>query len=205
MNKGTLYIISAPSGAGKTSLVKQLVADVDQLLVSTSHTTRPQRPGEIDGRDYHFVPLEKFKAMLAQQAFLEHARVFDHFYGTAQKSVTDNLNKGMDVILEIDWQGAQQVRALLQGCRSIFILPPSTAVLEQRLQNRGQDSEAVIKRRMKDAVTEISHYPEYDYIVVNDQFEDALCSLKNIILAQRLKIDRQQHILEPLLSDLLNA
>lgn len=203
MNNGKLYIISAPSGAGKTSLVRQLIADVEQLTVSISHTTRPMRPGEIQGQDYYFVSVAEFQAMLEQQAFLEHAQVFDNFYGTAQRTVQKNLDQGLDVILEIDWQGAQQIKKLRPDSLSIFILPPSTAILQQRLRNRGQDDEQTIARRMRDAVTEISHYDEFDYLVVNDVFTQALAELKNIILANRLTRQRQQHLLKPLLAALL--
>jgi len=204
MTNGKLYIISAPSGAGKTSLVKQLRAELDKLAVSVSHTTRPMRAGESNGIDYFFVSADEFKTMIDRQAFLEHAQVFDNFYGTAQKTVEDNLALGLDVILEIDWQGAQQVRRMLPDSESIFILPPSIAVLRQRLQNRGQDDESVIERRMRDAVTEMSHYPEFDYLLVNDDFSLALAQLKSIIIANRLKQNRQQQALLPLLQDLLN-
>lgn len=204
MTIGKLYIVSAPSGAGKTSLVKRLRAEVDNLTVSVSHTTRAMRSGEVHGVDYFFVTVDDFKAMIEAQAFLEHAQVFDNFYGTAQETVERNLAQGHDVILEIDWQGAQQVRRMLPESISIFILPPSTAVLRQRLQNRGQDDEATISRRMRDAVTEISHYPEFDYLVVNDDFERALDQLKSIIVANRLTQQRQQQILMPLLQNLLN-
>jgi len=203
MNIGKLYIISAPSGAGKTSLVKQLVADLDGLTVSISHTTRPMRPGEAHGQDYYFISVADFQAMQTEQAFLEHAQVFDNFYGTAQQTVEDNLNKGLDVILEIDWQGAEQIKKLLPDSLSIFILPPSTEVLLQRLRNRGQDGEEVIARRMRDAVTEMSHYNEFDYLVVNDAFEQALTELKSIVIANRLTRQRQAHKLEPLLASLL--
>jgi len=203
MNIGKLYIISAPSGAGKTSLVKQLVADLDGLTVSVSHTTRQMRPGEVHGQDYFFVSVAEFQAMQAEQAFLEHAQVFDNFYGTAQQTVEDNLNKGLDVILEIDWQGAEQIKKLLPDSISIFILPPSTEVLLQRLRNRGQDGEEIIARRMRDAVTEISHHDEFDYLVVNDVFEQALTELKSIVIANRLTKQRQLHNLRPLLTSLL--
>lgn len=204
MITGRLYIISAPSGAGKTSLVKQLKNVMDDLVVSVSHTTRPMRNGEVDGVDYFFVSVDTFKAMIEAQAFLEHAQVFGNFYGTAQKTVTDNLAQGLDVILEIDWQGAQQVRKLLPDSVSIFILPPSIEVLKQRLQNRGQDSDETIARRMRDAVTEMSHYPEFDYLVVNDDFDLALNQLKSIITANRLLQNKQQQVLAPLLQNLLN-
>lgn len=203
MNNGKLYIISAPSGAGKTSLVKQLIADLAQLTVSISHTTRPMRPGERHGQDYYFVPVSEFQAMLNQQAFLEHALVFDNFYGTSQETVQKNLNKGLDVILEIDWQGAQQIKQLRPDCLSIFILPPSTEILQQRLKSRGQDDEQTIARRMRDAVTEISHHDEFDYLVVNDVFAKALTELKSIIIANRLTRHRQQQQLKPLLAALL--
>lgn len=204
MNQGKLYIISAPSGAGKTSLVRQLVADLDRLTVSVSHTTRPMRPGEAHGRDYFFVPVAEFQAMLERQAFLEHARVFDNFYGTARQTVEENLSQGLDVILEIDWQGAQQIKKLMPDSLSIFILPPSIDILQQRLRNRGQDDEQIIARRMRDAVTEMSHYDEFDYLVVNDVFEQALAALKSILTANRLTRQRQMHELEPLLKALLS-
>jgi len=202
MTQGTLYIISAPSGAGKTSLVKQLIADMTDVVVSVSHTTRPRRAGEVDGVDYHFVSVDDFKAMISEQAFLEYAQVFDNFYGTARKTVEANLAAGQDVILEIDWQGAQQVRKMLP-CQSIFILPPSIEVLQQRLQNRGQDDDAVIARRMRDAVSEMRHYAEYDYLLVNDDFQQALAELKSIIMANRLKRASQQQRLKELLAGLL--
>jgi guanylate kinase len=203
MNIGKLYIISAPSGAGKTSLVKQLVADLDGLTVSVSHTTRKMRPGEAHGQDYYFVSVAEFQAMQEEQAFLEHAQVFDNFYGTAQQTVEENLNRGLDVVLEIDWQGAEQIKKLLPDSLSIFILPPSTEVLFERLRNRGQDGEEIIARRMRDAVTEMSHYNEFDYLVVNDVFEQALTELKSIVIANRLTMQRQLHNLRPLLTSLL--
>ncbi len=204
MTIGKLYIISAPSGAGKTSLVKQLLAELADLSVSISHTTRPMRPGEIDGADYYFVSDSDFKAMQKNQAFLEHAQVFDNFYGTAQQTVEQNLNQGLDVILEIDWQGAEQIKKLLPDTISIFILPPSTQVLLQRLQNRGQDDEQTIARRMRDAVTEMRHHDEFDYLVVNDDFALALTELKSIIIANRLTRQRQLHNLKSLLNSLLS-
>ena len=204
MNIGKLYIISAPSGAGKTSLVKELVANLDGLAVSVSHTTRQMRPGETEGRDYYFVSVADFQVMQKKQAFLEYAQVFDNFYGTAQQSVEENLKQGLDVILEIDWQGAEQIKKLLPDSISIFILPPSTQVLLQRLRNRGQDDEQTINRRMRDAVTEIRHHDQFDYLVVNDVFAQALTELKSIIIANRLIQQRQQHNLESLLASLLS-
>jgi len=204
MTIGKLYIISAPSGAGKTSLVKQLVADVDGLTVSISHTTRSMRPGETHGLDYYFVTAADFQVMQENEAFLEHAQVFDNFYGTARQTVEENLNQGLDVILEIDWQGAEQIKKLLPDSLSIFILPPSTQVLLQRLRNRGQDDEQIIARRMRDAVTEIRHHDEFDYLVVNDVFALALTELKSIIIANRLTRQRQLPNLRPLLTSLLS-
>lgn len=203
MTQGNLYIISAPSGAGKTSLIKKLLPTVDKLMVSVSHTTRTQRAGEIEGTDYFFTSVDRFNAMIGRSGFLEYAQVFDNFYGTAQSSVENSLNKGIDVILEIDWQGAQQIRRLLPNTITIFILPPSTNILRQRLQERGQDDKVIIDRRMRDASNEMSHYAEYDYLVVNDDFNSALTELKSIILANRLNIHRQQQQLKSLLVDLL--
>lgn len=203
MSTGTLYVVSAPSGAGKTSLVKALIEAVDDLVVSISHTTRPMRPGEQDGIHYHFVDAEAFLAMVEDAAFLEHARVFDNFYGTSKAAVEDLLHQGKDVILEIDWQGAQQVRRLMPGCLSIFILPPSRAVLEERLRKRGQDSDEVIERRMREAVSEMAHYAEFDYLVVNDGFDLALTELQSIFRGNRLKLRSQQERYGELLQSLL--
>ena len=204
MSKGTLYIISAPSGAGKTSLVKELLKTSQQIMVSVSHTTRAMRPGEQDGVDYHFVEQQAFQQMVADSAFLEHAQVFDNFYGTSQQHVEDQLASGMDVILEIDWQGAEQVRKLIADSQSIFVLPPSISALKERLQNRGQDDESIIQRRMRDAVNEMSHYAEFDYLVVNDDFAVALDDLKSIIRANRLTQLNQARNIESLLTELLN-
>jgi guanylate kinase len=203
MNKGTLYIISAPSGADKTSLVKKLIIQINELIVSVSHTTRQTRKGEIHGKDYFFVDVETFRTMQGESAFLECAQVFDNFYGTAQQTVEDNLAQGLDVILEIDWQGAAQVRRLMPDSVSIFILPPSIETLRQRLDGRGKDDSQIIERRMQDAVTEMSHYSEFDYLVVNDNFSEALDALKSIIIANRLKQVRQSETLYSLLVNLL--
>ncbi|MDT8406781.1 MAG: guanylate kinase [Methylococcales bacterium] len=199
MTQATLFSVSAPSGAGKTSLVRQLLAETDQLALSISHTTRAQRPGERHGEDYFFVSREAFSAMQEQNAFLEHAQVFDHCYGTAQSTVTDQLASGSDVLLEIDWQGARQVKQRCPDCVCIFILPPSIVELERRLRGRGQDTDAIIARRMRDARAEISHWPEYDYIVVNDDFATALADLKAIVQANRLRRSRQAVALAKLL------
>ena len=203
MNTGKLYIISAPSGAGKTSLVKQLVSKVDQLDVSVSHTTRAIREGETHGQDYFFTSVDAFKQMISDHAFLEHAQVFDNFYGTAQQSVEDMLEQGIDVILEIDWQGAEQVRKMLPNSISIFILPPSIEILQQRLENRGQDSKEIIARRMQDAVNEMSHCHEFDYLIVNDDFNVALTELASIISCHRLEKQRQIKNLATLIEQLL--
>jgi guanylate kinase len=203
MNKGKLYIISAPSGAGKTSLVKKLVSKLNSIIVSVSHTTRQMREGEIDGKDYFFIDVETFRTMQGGNAFLECAHVFDNFYGTAQQTVEDNLMQGYDVILEIDWQGAQQVRELIPDSISIFILPPSIKALRERLEARGKDDADIIARRMRDAVTEMSHYSEFDYLIVNDNFNVALDAIKSIVVTNRLKQTHQAHALQPLLLNLL--
>lgn len=204
MRKGTLYTISAPSGAGKTSLVDRLLATVDNLLVSVSHTTRPRRPGEKDGVNYNFVTQNEFTAMLEQSDFLEHAEVHGNYYGTSRQWVEDNLNAGTDVILEIDWQGAAQIRRLFADCIGIFILPPSRAALRERLTGRGQDDPAIIARRIAAADEEMSHYVESDYLVINDDFEKALDQLRAIIVATRCRIAHQQLEQEKLLVDLLS-
>lgn len=188
---GRLFIVSAPSGAGKTSLLKALVESMEGLNVAVSHTTRQQRPGEIDGQHYHFVDAARFTAMVLAGEFLEYAEVFGNRYGTARASVEGPLSEGRDVILEIDWQGARQVREVFNICTSIFILPPSRAALDSRLRGRGQDDDSVIEKRMAAAVSEASHYREYDYLVINDDFERALTDLCAIIAAERLRIGRQ--------------
>jgi guanylate kinase len=201
---GTLYIISAPSGAGKSSLVRALLdTDIDGLALSVSHTTRAARPGEMDGVDYHFTDVENFTAMVAAGEFLEHAQVFDNFYGTSRRAVEQQLADGLDVILEIDWQGARAIRARMPATVSIFILPPSRAELEARLAMRGQDDAAVIARRMRDAVSEMSHYDEYDYLIINDDFMVARDRLAAILEAQRLRLAPQQQRHAGLLAGLL--
>lgn len=203
MNKGTLFVISAPSGAGKTSLIKTLVETTKHIVVSVSYTTRVPRPGEKNGVNYHFVNQDDFMEMLTRNLFLEHAQVYDNYYGTSQPWLAQQLNHGEDVILEIDWQGAQQVRRLKPDCVGIFILPPSRTVLAQRLQKRGQDREEVIAKRMRSAIEDISHYVEYDYLVVNDDFTQALQELQTIVYAQRLTQLKQAPRLEKLITELL--
>ena len=201
--QGTLFIISAPSGAGKTSLVKALLETTKGISVSISHTTRAKRPGEEDGVDYHYVDVPVFTDMVKKGAFLEHAQVFDNHYGTSETALLDQLATGQDVILEIDWQGAEQVRIRLSGTVSIFILPPSRTALRERLTSRGQDDDTIINRRMHDAVTEMSHYHEFDYVVVNDVFETALKDLETIISSQRFHIHHQKQGLQTLIEELL--
>jgi len=202
--QGSLYIFAAPSGAGKTSLVKALVETTANIEVSVSHTTRAPRPGEVDGVNYHFTDVAAFQAMVAQGAFLEHARVFDNYYGTARANIEQRLAAGVDVILEIDWQGARQVREQFPDSIGIFILPPSRQALEERLRGRGQDGDEVIARRMRDAESEISHYGEFDYLVINDDFATALVELAAIVTAQRLRTrvqaGRHQQMLQALLA-----
>lgn len=201
---GTLFVLSAPSGAGKTSLVKALLESTDNLCVSISHTTRAMRPGEENGVNYHFVSVDAFKAMLDESDFLEHAEVFGNFYGTSRSFVEQTLKTGKDVILEIDWQGAQQIRRIFPESINVFILPPSREALESRLRGRGQDPEQVIQTRLSKAKEEMSHFVEYDYLVINDQFDQALTQLRSVILATRLTILRQSKRHEHLLQTLLN-
>jgi len=192
MTTGVLFVVSAPSGAGKTSLLRALIPTDARLRLSVSHTTRGARPGEQDGTHYHFVDRARFEAMVAAGEFLEHARVFDNLYGTAERSVRDVLGANFDVVLEIDWQGARQVRARFPEAVSVFIVPPSVEALRQRLSGRGQDSAEIIDRRMRDARSELSHFGEYDYLVVNDDFDEALADLRAIVGAERLRLARQQ-------------
>ena len=178
---GKLFVISAPSGAGKTSLVRALLEARPNLVVSVSHTTRKPRAQEIEGRDYFFVPPERFQQLVDDHAFLEHARVFDNCYGTGRTQIQDKLAAGKDVLLEIDWQGARQVRGAMPGCKTIFILPPSRTALEQRLRERRTDSAETIARRLADAAADMSHYAEFDFLVVNDHFEQAELDLGTIL------------------------
>jgi len=203
---GTLYILSAPSGAGKSSLLRALLDTMgDSVAVSVSHTTRKPRPGEVNGRDYHFVDTETFQGMIKQGAFLEHARVFDNHYGTSRQAVGQQLSAGRDVILEIDWQGARVVREQMPESTGVFILPPSRDTLRERLQGRGQDDAMVIERRMRDAISEMSHYAEYDYLVVNDVFEQALEDLVAILHSSRLRLAQQSQGQAGLLRTLLES
>ena len=202
VERGTLYVVSAPSGAGKTSLVAALLERDSRLCVSVSHTTRPPRSGEQDGVNYHFVDRSGFEAMIGDGAFLEHAEVFGNYYGTSQHWVEETLATGRDVILEIDWQGAAQVRRLMPGCVGVFILPPSSKTLRERLIGRGKDAPEVIERRLHEAAVECSHAFEFDFVVVNDQFDVALADLQAIIRTQRLSI-RVQEVRQAALLDSL--
>lgn len=204
MSMGTLFTVSAPSGAGKTSLVSALVKSNPEVCVSVSHTTRAMRPGEVDGINYHFVSRDVFESMLEAGDFLEHAQVFGNLYGTSQKWVLETLQAGIDVILEIDWQGAQQVRRLIPETVSLFILPPSLACLRQRLTSRGQDDDNVINGRMAEAMSEMSHYAEADYLIINDDFTVALAQFQALITCQHLRLERQARRYQSLLQELLN-
>lgn len=188
---GNLFIISAPSGAGKTSLVGALLAARPELSLSISYTTRPPRPGEVDGKDYHFVSRETFLDMSGNGDFLESAEIYGNLYGTSQTWIKKNIAAGRDILLEIDWQGAAQVRQLFPAAISIFILPPSLAALEQRLRNRGKDSEEVILRRMQAAREEITHVSEFDYVIINNLLDEATLQLQAVIVAESARRDRQ--------------
>ena len=201
---GTLYIVSAPSGAGKTTLVGALLKNMPDIKASISHTTRPMRPGEKEGVNYYFVSEEMFLSLINKDAFLEHAQVFNHFYGTSKEWVEKTLSEGIDVILEIDWQGAEQIRDLIPESKSIFILPPSLEALEERLIKRGQDDPTVIKRRLASAKEEISHYMTADYLLINDGFDETLVEFNSIILHERLKLQSQKQKNLNLLNSLLS-
>ena len=203
-SSGTLYIVSAPSGAGKTSLVTALIKADKRVSVSVSHTTRAMRPGEQHGVNYHFVSHDDFKGLIAKGDFLEHAEVFGNFYGTSRSALQEVLDQGNDLILEIDWQGAQQVRKLMPEALSVFILPPSQQALRERLDGRGQDSEEIIAGRMKEAVSEMVHYDEYDYVIINDDFDEALEDLKAVFRSNRLLLNKQQQRNSGLLKELLS-
>jgi guanylate kinase len=203
MKRGRLYVISAPSGAGKTSLVKELLASEPRLRLSISHTTRTRRPTEVEGREYHFVKKPEFDELVRRGEFLEHARVFDNNYGTSRAFVEGQLSQGHDVLLEIDWQGAQQVRRAMLDCVSIFILPPARQALAERLARRATDTPDVIRRRLKDAAGDMSHYGEFDYVVVNDDFERAVADLRRIIAGKGDDLRGNRPELRPLLAELL--
>ncbi|MCX8573392.1 MULTISPECIES: guanylate kinase [unclassified Gilliamella] len=202
---GTLFIISAPSGAGKSSLIRAYLEQKNQYpaKVSISHTTRAPRPGEEHGEDYYFVDHDHFESLISQQAFVEYANVFDHYYGTSKAEIEQSLLQGVNVFLDIDWQGAQQVREKMPQSKSIFILPPSLAELEHRLIKRGQDTEQVIRKRMAKAQAEISHYHEYDYVIINDDFNTSLNALNSIIIAASLERDKQEVIHQSFFTKLL--
>ncbi|KKA44652.1 MULTISPECIES: guanylate kinase [unclassified Salinivibrio] len=205
MSQGTLYIVSAPSGAGKSSLISALLNDNPRydMKVSVSHTTRAMRPGEENGVHYHFVSVEEFQSLIAQEAFLEHAQVFGNYYGTSRVWIEKMLNNGVDIFLDIDWQGAEQIRQQMPNSKSIFILPPSREELERRLTTRGQDSEEVIAQRMQEARSEISHYADYDYLIINDDFDVALMDIKAIIRAERMAQAKQASKYHAMIDELL--
>ena len=204
MTIGTLYIVSAPSGAGKTSLITAMLETIEGIKVSVSHTTRPMRDGEVDGQHYHFIDKATFEKDIEEGIFLEHANVFGNYYGTSHTAVNELLSKGIDVILEIDWQGAQQIRKLAPDTKSIFILPPSIDELENRLRLRNQDTNKVIAQRVAQAREDISHYTEYDHIVINKDFEKALTELKSIFISQRTQLEKLEKREPELLEQLLN-
>jgi len=184
---GNVIIVAAPSGGGKTSLVKKLIDTLENVEVSVSHTTRKIRPGECDGKDYFFIDEPAFQKIIDDHGFIEYAQVFNHLYGTSVAQIQKRLKAGIDVVLDIDWQGAQQIRKLFPQAISIFIIPPSLTTLQERLQNRRQDNEKVIKERMRRAQDELSHYPEFDYLIINDDFETAASELQAIVVTHRLR------------------
>ncbi len=200
---GNLFIISAPSGAGKSSLIQALLKRHNDMQVSVSHTTRAPRPGEQDGVNYHFISVAEFKALIANNAFFEWAEVFGNYYGTAKSTIRASLRQGIDVFLDIDWQGARQIKTQESSAKGIFILPPSLTELEQRLNNRGQDSSDVIAKRMAQAHSEMSHANEYEYLIINDNFDTALIEFERIVLAQRNGYASQSARHQPLLTQLL--
>jgi guanylate kinase len=203
VQQGKLYIIAAPSGCGKTSLVNALVARIDKIKISISHTTRPKRPAEVDGENYFFISEAEFLKRIEQNMFIEYAKVFENYYGTSKQWLTQTLAEGEDVILEIDWQGARQIRTQFPDCRSIFILPPSLESLEQRLSKRGQDGDEVIAKRMAQARSEISHCHEFDYWLVNEDFDLARQDLETIVHAERLHGRYQKEKYHDLVQELL--
>ncbi len=200
---GSLFVIAAPSGAGKTSLIAALLEKRNTIQLSISHTTRQSRPGELDGVHYHFTAKDKFMKMIESDDFMEYAQVFTNFYGTSRHSLEQQLATGNDVILEIDWQGARQVKKVIPESVGIFILPPSKQALHERLTARGQDAETVIARRMADAVSEMSHYHEFDYLLINDDFEQTLAELELVIQSQKYRMFVQKLNLSNKLADLV--
>ena len=200
---GNLFIISAPSGAGKSSLIQALLKHHNDMQVSVSHTTRAPRPGEQNGVHYHFISVDEFKALIANNEFFERAEVFGNYYGTSKSSIRDSLSQGIDVFLDIDWQGARQIKKQEPSAKGIFILPPSLHELEQRLNNRGQDSSEVIAKRMAQAQSEMSHAGEYEYLIINDNFDTALQEFERIVLAQRNGFGSQSSKHKVLLTQLL--
>ncbi len=203
--RGTLYVIAAPSGTGKTTLVKTLIPSLSDITVSTSHTTRPQRPAEVDTVNYYFISKNTFEKMIDHHDFIEYATVFKHYYGTSRHWVENTLAQGKDVILEIDWQGCQQIKKMLPDCISIFILPPSLHDLEQRLKHRAQDSDEVIEQRLSDAKETLSHIKEFDYLVLNADFETAVNDIRSIIKAHRLLQKPQSARLAGLLAEFVSG
>jgi guanylate kinase len=199
MTTGSLYIISAPSGCGKTTLVQSVVASIPQLTISISYTTRARRPSEIPGLHYHFVSIDKFQAMTRAGSFLEHAKIFSHYYGTVRKEIDAKLQKGMDIIIEANWQGMRQIKVSYPTATSIFIVPPSLQSLGERLANRGEDSRSTIETRLQQAHIEISYYQEYDYLVLNKEFQQAEIDLRTIIQSQRLRTVYQHPMASALL------
>jgi len=205
LNEPGLFVVAAPSGGGKSSLISALIKMDQRVRLSVSCTTRPPRPGEQEGVHYHFVNDATFRDLVARDSFLEHAQVFDHSYGTSREEVERQLAAGYDVILDIDWQGARQIRASFPSCCTIFIIPPSLDVLRQRLSSRGQDSESVIQRRMKDAASEISHWNEFDFLIINDKFDDALSDLHSVVRHGRLNRPLNIHKNREILAELLGT